>query len=175
MAIAGVPEVIHDFNIYRTGRKMWGGITGEVKMPDLESMTSDTSGVGLLGTYKAITPGHYDSIEQEIPFRCIDRDYFTLTSPSEAMELMLRGAIQYSEASTQNAKYMGMRVVFRGRCKKITIGTVKQHGPMDSSITLELTYILIEMDGQKKFELDKINGVFKINNVDMLAAVKRLT
>ena len=46
---------------------------------------------------------------------------------------------------------------------------------MDSSITLELTYILIEMDGQKKFELDKINGVFKINNVDMLAAVKRLT
>ena len=57
----------------------------------------------------------------------------------------------------------------------ITIGTVKQGGPMDSSITLELTYILVEMDGKKKIELDKINGTFKVNNVDLLAKVKKLT
>ena len=70
---------------------------------------------------------------------------------------------------------MGMRVVYRGRCKKISLGTVKQGGPMDSSITIELTYILIEMDGKKKIELDKVNGVFKVNGVDLLAKVKKLT
>jgi P2 family phage contractile tail tube protein len=70
---------------------------------------------------------------------------------------------------------MGMRVVVRGRCKKISIGTVKQGGPMDSSITVELTYILIEMDGKPKIELDKINGIFKVNGIDVLAKVKKLT
>ncbi len=46
---------------------------------------------------------------------------------------------------------------------------------MESSITLELTYILIEVDGKKRVELDKINGVFKLNGVDMLEKVRKLT
>ena len=175
MAIAGIPEVIHDFNMYLAGRKMSGGITGEVKIPDFPSITSTTSGTGILGEYEAIVPGHYGSMEQEVPFRCINEDYWRLVNPSDAVELTLRGAIQYSEQATQNAKYMGMRIVYRGRCKTIKIGTVKQRGPMDSSIVLELTYIMVEMDRRKRVELDKLNGVFKVNGVDMLAAVKRLT
>ena len=39
MAIVGIPEAIHDFNMYLTGNKL-GGITGEVGMPPFESMTS---------------------------------------------------------------------------------------------------------------------------------------
>ena len=70
---------------------------------------------------------------------------------------------------------MGMRIVFRGKCKKIKTGTVRQRGQMEASITLELTYCMIEMDGKKRVELDKINEVFKINGVDVLAKVKRLT
>ena len=68
-----------------------------------------------------------------------------------------------------------MRVVFRGRCKKFTPGTVKQREAMDCSTTLDLTFIMIEMDGQKRLELDKLNGVFKVNNVDMLAKTRQLT
>ena len=52
---------------------------------------------------------------------------------------------------------------------------MKQREGMDSAITLELTYIMIEMDGQKRLELDKLNGVFKVNNVDMLAKTRQLT
>jgi hypothetical protein len=114
-------------------------------------------------------------MEQEIPFRCINADYFKLISPATPVALTLRGAIQYNVKSTGGTDYMGMRVVVRGRCKKISIGTVKQGGPMDSSITVELTYILIEMDGKPKIELDKINGIFKVNGIDVLAKVKKLT
>lgn len=174
MAISGIPEVIHDFNMYLSGNKL-GGITGEVSLPDFEATTETISGAGILGEYEASIPGRYSSMEQEIPFRVINADYFKLISPSSPVELTLRGAIQYNVKSTGAADYMGMRVVFRGRCKKISLGTVKQGGPMDSSITLELTYILIEMDGAKKIELDKINGVFKVNNVDLLAKIKKLT
>lgn len=174
MAINGIPEVIHDFNIYNTGSKIIG-LTGEVSLPDFEAMTETISGAGILGEIETAIAGRYGSMEQEIPFRCINDDYFKLINPTSPVALTLRGAIQYNVKTNSSTDYMGMRVVVRGRCKKIKIGTVKQGGPMDSSITLELTYILIEMDGKKKIELDKINGVFKVNDVDLLAKVKQLT
>ena len=174
MAILGIPEVIHDFNIYNTGNKIVG-LTGEVSLPDFEAMTETISGAGILGKIETTIAGRYGSMEQEIPFRCIDADYFKLIDPTTPVDLTLRGAIQYNVRANGSTDYMGMRVVFRGRCKKITIGTVKQGGPMDSSITLELTYILVEMDGKKKIELDKINSTFKVNNVDLLAKVKKFT
>ena len=174
MAILGIPEVIHDFNIYNTGNKIVG-LTGEVSLPDFEAMTETISGAGILGEIETTIAGRYGSMEQEIPFRCIDLDFFNLIDPTTPVELTLRGAIQYNVKATGTTDYMGMRVVFRGRCKKISIGTVKQGGPMDSSVTQELTYILVELDGKKKFELDKINGVFKVNGVDLLSKVKSLT
>ena len=85
MAIVGIPEAIHDFNMYLTGNKL-GGITGEVEMPPFESMTSTVSGAGILGEYEAPTPGHFGSMEQEIPFRCINRDYFNMVDPTQPLE-----------------------------------------------------------------------------------------
>lgn len=174
MSIAGIPEAIHDFNLYLTGNKL-GGQTGEVSLPDFEAMTQTISGAGILGEYEAPIPGHFGSMEQEIPFRVINEDYFKMIDPTEPVELTLRGAIQYKVAATQKTDYMGMRVVFRGACKKMAIGTVKQRGSMDSSITLELTYVLIEMDGKKRVELNKISPNYTVNGVDVLAKVKQLT
>ena len=57
----------------------------------------------------------------------------------------------------------------------MAIGTVKQHDVMDSSITQELTYYMVEMDGKEKVCLDKINGVYRINGVDVLSKVRQLT
>lgn len=174
MAIAGIPEVINDFNLYLSGNKL-GGTTGEVALPDFEAMTSTTSGNGIMGEYEAIILGHYGSMEQEIPFRCINEDYFKMVAPNKAVELTLRGAIQQTERDTQNEGEVGMRVVFRGRCKNIKIGTVKQREQMGSSIVLELTYIMIEMGGKEKVCLDKLNTIFRVNGVDMLAKIRALT
>ena len=125
--------------------------------------------------YEAPTPGHFGSMEQEIPFRCINRDYFNMVDPTQPLELTLRGAIQYAAASTQATEYMGMRVVFRGKPKNVNIGTVRQRGSMDSTITLELTYVLVEMDGKSMIEIDKINPTYKVNGNDVLSKVKQLT
>ena len=45
---------------------------------------------------------------------------------------------------------------------------------MDTSITLSILYILIELEGEPVLELDKMNEVFKINGNDILAKVKEL-
>ncbi|MCD7857732.1 MAG: phage major tail tube protein [Lachnospiraceae bacterium] len=174
MAISGIPEVINDFNVYLSGNKLIG-LTGEVALPEFEGMTETISGPGILGEFESTVTGRYSSMEQEIPFRILSVDIFKMIDTTTPVELTLRGAQQYTVASTGAQDEMGMRIVFRGRCKKLTPGTVKQGGTMDSSITLELTYILIEVDGTKKVELDKINGVFKLNGVDKLAKVRKYT
>ena len=45
----------------------------------------------------------------------------------------------------------------------------------EATVTLELTYLMIEVDGQQLLEVDKINGVYKVNGVDMLAGISELT
>lgn len=174
MAIAGIPEVINDFNLYLSGNKLMG-LTGEVELPEFEGMTETVSGPGILGEFESVATGRYGSMEQVVPFRILSLDVFKLIDTTKPVELTLRGAQQYTVQSTGAVDEMGMRVVFRGRCKKLTPGTVKQGGQMESSITLELTYILIEVDGKKKVELDKLNGVFKLNGIDMLAKVRKYT
>lgn len=174
MAIAGIPEVINDFNLYSSGNRLVG-TTGEVPLPDFEAVTATMSGNGILGEYEAPVTGHYGSMEQEVPFRCINADYFKLIDPSKSVELTLRGAIQVGNKATHDVGEMGMRVVFRGRCKKFSPGTVKQREAMDCAITLELTYIMIEMDGKERVKLDKLNGEFRIDGVDKLANIRRLT
>ena len=174
MSIAGIPEVMHDFNMYNSAQKIVG-MGSEVALPDLEAMTETVAGAGILGEIDVPVVGRYGSLEQEIPFRVLDEDYFKMIDPTQALELMLRGAVQYNTVTTGGTDWKGMRVVYRGKVKKITLGTAKLGGAMDSSITLELTYIYIELDGKAKFELDKINPTFKINGVDKLAKVKKLT
>lgn len=52
--------------------------------------------------------------------------------------------------------------------------TIGQFESMEASVTLELTYIMIEVDGEQLIEIDKLNGVYKRRGVDMLAEIKTL-
>jgi len=174
MGIAGIPEIICDFNMYRPVNKLVG-ITGEIALPDLEGISSTISGPGILGEYETVAPGHFGSLEQEINFRCIDEDYFQMIDPTMVVELMLRGAIKYTVKGTRNTDFMGMRIVERGYCKKISIGSLKQRESMESKLTLELTYYMVEMDRKKRLELDKLNGICRVNDYDLLAKVRQLT
>ncbi|MGL5512949.1 MAG: phage major tail tube protein, partial [Sporomusa sp.] len=148
------------------------GVSGEVKLPDFDSVTEKLSGPGILGEIETAIIGSYGSQEQEITFRILDDDIFSFMDPTQVVDLTLRGSQQYTVKSTGTIDYRGMRVAVRGRKKKFQPGTVKQGGTMDATLTLELTYILIEIDGNKKVELDKLNNVFKINDKDVLSKIR---
>ena len=66
-----------------------------------------------------------------------------------------------------------IRIVVRGRMKKLTSGTVKQGGAMDAAVAVEVVYIMIELDGKQRVELDKLNNVYKVNGVDLLAKIRK--
>ena len=70
--------------------------------------------------------------------------------------------------------FTGIRAVFRGRPKTLTAGSIKKGSGTGTSLAIEWTYYLLEIDGKKVVEIDKLNSVFKINGVDILARTKKL-
>ena len=67
-----------------------------------------------------------------------------------------------------------MRVVVRGKSADFDPGKVKAGNGMETSVVLTITYILIELADTPMVELDKINEVFKIRGVDVLAKIKEM-
>lgn len=169
--MATFPSVINDFNVYNNGTKLIG-VTGEVTLPDFESKTTTINGAGILGDIEETVMGQFNSMKQEIPFRTLSDDIFSIMNPTDAVDLTLRGAIQTMDTGTGVAGYKGVRVAVRGKMATFKPGTMKAAEQMNCSVTLELTYILIEVDGKKMVELDKLNAVYVVNGKDLLKEVR---
>ena len=92
---------------------------------------------------------------------------------TKAVQLEIRGA-QQTTNTEGDIEFRPMRVVVRGRGGKLTTGKVKAGSSMDTKITLTTLYILIEVDGKTVVELDKLNEVYKVNGVDVLAKIKEM-
>lgn len=168
-----IPEKIHLFNVYNQGRKLIG-VSEEVTLPDFEAITETLSGPGILGELESVATGQFSSMEMEIPFRQMDDSMFRFADQGSAVDLTLRGSIQYTESDTCENTYKQMRVVVRGRNKGITGGKAKQGTGTASSIKIEIAYILIEIDGVTMIELDKLNFVYKVYGKDLLEKVREM-
>lgn len=167
------PEVINNFNVYNDANRVVG-TTGEIKLPSLQAMTAAISGAGILGEYNTAVVGMFQSISQEIPFRMIDKDYFGMLNTGEQSKLVLRSSVQQRNRETGGTlSTQAMRVVFRGHPTGSDMGTVKIGDLMNASITMEVTYLLIEMGGVTMLELDKLNSIYKVNGKDLLADIRK--
>lgn len=167
-----IPTKINRYNVYNSGNRLLG-MGDELTLPDFEASTETVSGAGILGEIDDPTPGYFTNQEIEIPFRILDKEATDMLDITKAVQLEIRGAEQTTN-SEGDIKFRGVRVVVRGRSNKFTPGKMKAGNPMDTSITLSILYILIELEGEPVLELDKMNEVFKINGNDILAKVKEL-
>lgn len=166
-----IPELISGFNAYTAGEKLIG-ITGEMTLPSFTAMTSTVSGPGLIGEYETPVPGFFSEIEQTIPFRLLYGEAFTLISVGSVVDLTLRGSMQMTNGMG-DISHQGVRIVMRGRAKKFEGGKFKAGEGMEASVTLGLVYLLIEVDGKSKIELDKLNCIYKVNGLDQLEQIRR--
>jgi len=163
---------VNAYNVYLDGNKLVG-ISDEVTLPDFEALTETLSGAGILGEIDEPLLGHFKASEMEIPFRTLEEHMFRLASMSKALNLTLRASTQTIDTGNINTGAMPSRIVIKGKNKAITGGKLKQGEGTGSSIKVEITYILIEVDGVKMFELDKLNFVYKVKGVDLLAAIRK--
>ena len=96
-----------------------------------------------------------------------------MLNPLTVVNLTFRAAQQVYD-KTGGYDFKGLRVVEMGRVKKFKPGKIEKSEGMEATVTLELTYIMIEVDGEQLIEIDKLNGVYKVKGVDMLAKVRSL-
>lgn len=167
-----IPTKINRYNVYNKAERLLG-MGDELSLPEFEAAAETISGAGILGEIDDPTPGYFSNQEMEIPFRILDREAVNMLDMTKAVQLTIRGAQQTTE-SGGDIEYRSMRVVVRGRPKKFAPGKMKAGNPMDTSVTLTVLYILIELEGKPVLELDKLNEVFKINGKDVLKKVKEM-
>jgi hypothetical protein len=167
-----IPEKINDANIYTDGTKMVGA-AASITLPEIVSKSSTVSGMGINGEVDSPTIGLFESIEQEIQFNTLYSSCVDMLSPMSNVNLTIRAAQQVYD-KTGGYAFKGLRVVEMGRVKSFNPGKVEKGESMEASVKLELTYILVENDGSPLVEVDKLNGVYKVNGTDMLAEIKQL-
>ncbi len=163
-------NVLNMFNAYQNGVKRVG-VTAEVTLPEFEFKSESVEAAGLMGTIDAVAVGHTDAIEQEIPFINADDDFFDSLVNGQNVSMTLRGSQQVNDSSSGAIKNVPVRVVFGGIVKKIKLGSLKQAGLGNPSVTLSLNYYLHEFNGQKRMEIDKLNSVCVINGKDLMAEI----
>jgi hypothetical protein len=167
-----IPEKINDFNVYLDGTKMIG-IASSVTLPEINMKTSTVAGVGVNGELDSPTIGQFESMEQEVQFNTLFSSATDVMNPLTVVNLTFRAAQQVYD-KTGGYAFKGLRIVEMGRVKKFKPGKIEKGEAMEATVTLELTYIMIEVDGKQLVEIDKLNGVYKVNGVDMIAGVKSL-
>ena len=167
-----IPEKIADFNTYLDGTKMIG-VGASATIPEVKMKSSTIEGLGISGDIDSPTIGQFESMEQEINFNTLYSSAMDMLSPMSTVNLTLRAAQQvYNKAGGYDFK--GLRVVEMGRVKSFNPGKVEKGSGMDASVKIELTMIMVEVDGQELLYVDKLNGVYRVNGRDMLAEVNSL-
>lgn len=165
-----VPEKVNEYNVYLDGTKMIG-IAAASTLPEVNMKTSTVSGVGVSGEIDSPTIGQFESMEQEIQFNTLYSSAMDMLSPLSTVNLTFRAAQQVYD-KTGGYAFKSLRIVQMGRVKKFNPGKLEKGEAMEASVKLELTYMLIEVDGKTLLEIDKLNAVYVVNGEDMLAGVR---
>jgi len=166
-----LPEKVINYNVYSAGEKLIG-IAAEVTLPKLEPMAEEISGAGILGMFSSPTPGHFGSMQTEITFNAINDKSFSLMNPN-GQTIMLRASQQGFDVSAGRISYRPLKITMIVYPAGMELGTLAVGKPTGTKNTLEILYLKIEENGSVLLELDKLNFVYTVNGVDILAAVRR--
>lgn len=171
MSVKNIPDKMTMCNIYQDGYRMLGA-SDEITLPSYEREAEEIRGFGMLGGINSPSVVNIGAMEQEISMRMLDGDAFTAMGEGDAIDFTIRGGMQRM-TGTGAIQEVGARVVERGYLKSIDFGTMKQGAPMEVKLKYEVIYLMIEVDGVKKVEIDKLNCVHYINGKDLLEKARK--
>lgn len=168
-----IPEKINDYNAYLDGNKMIG-VAASVTLPEIKMKSSTVSGVGINGEIDSPTIGLFESFTQEVQFNTLYSSAVDMLNPLTTVNLTFRAAQQVYD-KTGGYAFKGLRIVEMMRIKEFKPGKIEKGEGTEATVAGELTYLMIEIDGQQVVEIDKLNGVYRVNGVDMLEQIRSLT
>ncbi len=168
-------ELTNNFNCYdgSNNTEKLVGVTGSVTLPEIEMLSETLTAAGVLGEIDAVAIGHTSAMESEIQFNNLQNNIFQFMSPKKGVHFILRASVQMKNTATNAISNIPIRIVEKGTFKKFTGGTIEGGKPGKPSVTFSVDYILIEINKKSVFELDKLNGVFKVNGEDVVGDIMK--
>lgn len=170
MSINAMPEKVVNYNVYLDNDKLVG-IKADVTLPKLEQMTETISGAGIAGEYESAVPGHFGKIEMDITFNSVSEDSTKLLIPG-AKSLVLRASQQSYDIAAGGTNYRALKITTKVLSKGVDLGKLSPGKSTETKNTFEVIYIKIEENGNTLLELDKLNFIFIVNGVDLLADIR---
>lgn len=170
MATNKIPEVINDLRVYLDGGTS-AISASQIELPELQSLTTDVTGIGIAGKISAPIEGHFDSLEAKI----------TWAVPTETNAKLFGGAAISLEAYADVQGYDGgqseytheqYRVAMRGRIKSHQLGSLQAGNTTDNETTVEVHYLKVELGGKELCEIDKYGYKAVVGGIDMLEQVR---
>jgi len=169
--MAEIPSLLNHYNVYNSAEKLVG-VSGEVELPEFSSITDTLEGTGVLGEIEDPATGQFESMTVKIPFAILLTSVYDICNVNESALLTLRGSEQVIDPSTGKTVYQPCKVVLRGKAKTITNGSMQKGKKMEPEVELEILYIKIEVNNEELVELDKLNFVYKVRGVDLMADIR---
>ncbi len=164
-----LPDKINNFNVY-DGKTKLIGVSAEITLPSFEPLTDTLNVAGMAGEIESEVIGSFGSLKIEIPFENLSSDFFEFAASTNPV--VIRGAMEVFNTQTQAKKSSPVVITIKGRTLTVNPGTFKKGGKGQPSITKEVTYIKITVDGKTQVELDKLNSIFIMGGIDLLDKIR---
>lgn len=165
-----IPEMVVNYNVYNDVDKLMG-LAADATLPKLEPMTETISGAGIAGEYESPIPGHFGKIEMDLSFRVINEDSVNLLIPG-TYSLVLRASQQSYDVAGGQIQHRPLKITLKILTKGIDLGKLSVGKATETKNTFEVIYIKIEENGNTLLELDKLNFIYNVNGVDVLADIR---
>jgi|InofroStandDraft_1065614.scaffolds.fasta_scaffold108607_2 Phage tail tube protein FII len=170
-----IPDKTDRYNCYlnRVDAAHRIAVTAEITLPTFEYMSETINLSGMAGEVDSPSPGQIKSTQIEIPFTNISKANFELARNDNAI-IILRAAQEKIDTGGHTRSYVNRTIIIRGFTKEINYGKLVKGGYGNPSVKKEITYYKDTVDGDVITEIDKFNGITKINGEDLVADIEDL-
>ena len=154
-----------------SGKAKYVDDTATYKRPELAMLSDGVTGAGIMGEIDLPTLGQLDSMEIELTLNKTNASAVELFSPG-AHTIETRWATNVLNSSTGASSVQANKEIVRYVPKALDLGEIENNETNEGTLVGEvLTYQYI-VDGKTLIQVDKLNGVFKVNGKDYYSAIK---
>lgn len=153
-------------NIYADGQN-WIGKAKEVQLPEQAYKMVDHEALGMVGMVELFAG--LDKMEATLQWNSLYFDALVkAVNPNAPINLQVRANMR-QRASTGLLDEVPIVITMTGQPKNIPGMNFKQHENVELETKFNVTYYLLEIDGNAVVECDLFANIFKVNGVDLLA------
>lgn len=144
--------------------------TTSVTLPSIEKLTDTIKGSGIIGEIDVPTYGQIGSMETEIATRTTNDKFGILLT---ANELEYRWVTDVLDPSTGKVSVVSHKAFLKVINKKGEEGKLEPGASQDGSVSYEVLAYKRIINGTEILNIDKLNGIFVVNGVDMFKDVSQ--